>query len=183
MSAVETSAESLATSRPPPVRHWWQFTLREILLAMTAAGALVALAVKSYPSPPTPFFGEFDAQTQLKQVMANLSIKPRSSGGGTSSSWDGGSGHKRWHFCSGRGDRQLGAVGFVFAQRVESELARHDCQIHGRSWSGNPKQQSLNSFGYSYRRGATQGEFAAEFVDLGNGFFKMHAFCYEFTNR
>ena len=43
----------------------FRFTIRELLLAMVAVGALVALAIKSYekarPFAPTVFFKSFDA--------------------------------------------------------------------------------------------------------------------------
>jgi hypothetical protein len=166
-----------------PVNHPWRFSLRELLLAMTAVGALVALAVKSYPSSPTPFFHQFNPEVELRAVFQELGVKLGSGGGGSGGSWGGGSGRKRWDFASHQTDRPLGQIGYEYSKRVEAALQRHGCKVTGRHWDGDIRLRSLTGFAFSYRRGATQGEFVAEFMDLPDGHFRVHTFCVEITRR
>ena len=151
------------------------------MLLVTAVAALLALAVKSYPSPPTPFFAQFNAQRELQTVFQELGIKTGFSSGGGGSSSEGGDRRKQWDFASHQLQYPLDEVGQKFAARVESALERSDCVLQGKR-----KQQTNHgprAFGYSYKRGATSGEFFAELVDLGEGNFHIHAFCFEFTKR
>ena len=162
---------------------WWRFSLRELLLAMTAAGALLALAVKSAPAPPTPFFQQFDALAEINAILKELKITIGSSGGGSSSSFGGGSTVRRWDFSSHQADRPLGEIAAAFADRVEAQLVHRRCTITGRGTVGDRKKKQLSGFSYSYEYGARRGDFIAEFVDLPNGDFRVYAFCVEFTRR
>jgi hypothetical protein len=165
---------------PTREQSLWHFSLRELMLLVTAAAAVLALAVKSYPSPPTPFFNQFDAQRELQDLFRELGIKTGSSSGSGGGFHGGGERRREWSFASHQTQHPLGEVGYQFAERVEAALQRAGCNIGARRKHGVNK--SLKAFGYSYRRGATSSEFA-EVVDLGDGNFHIHAFCFEFTKR
>jgi len=173
----------LATIGRMSQANFWRFSLRELLLAMTAAGALIALAVKSYPSQLTPFFHQFDARDELNGLFADLGVKVGSSASGSRGSWSGGEGRKSWDFGSHQNQYPLGQIGFEYKKRVEARLRACGCMIKGSRRFGGRTEDSLSAFGYSDQRGATSGEFFAEFVDLANGNFRVDAFCIEFTKR
>jgi hypothetical protein len=166
-------------------RPWWRFSLREFLLAVTAVGALVALAVQSWPSSPSAFVRRFDPQAEFKAICAKRGIKFGSSGSGSGSSSGGGYTSKRWHFASHQDQAVLGSLAADFADRVEAILVSQKCQITGRSktWIGSQNQRNLAGFGYSYRSGSQQGDLVVEFIELSDGQFRWYAFCVEFTKR
>jgi hypothetical protein len=150
---------------------------------MTAAGALIALAVKSAPAPATPFFQQFDALAELQTLFKEMKITIGSSGSGSSTTSGGGSEERRWDFSSHQVDRPLGEIAAAFADRVEAQLIRKGCTITGWGTAGDRKKKQLRYFSYTYRYGAKQGSLAAEFVELPNGQFRVYAFCVEFTRR
>jgi len=166
-------------------RAWWRFSLREFLLAVTAVGVLVALAVQSWPSSPSAFVRRFDPQAEFKAVSGKRGIKFGSVGAGSGSSSGGGYTSKRWHFASHQDQVVLGSLAADFADRVEAILVDQGCQINGRSktWIGSQNQRNLAGFGYSYRSGSQRGDLVVEFIDLPNGQFRWYAFCVEFTER
>jgi hypothetical protein len=171
--------------RSGSTRAWWRFSLREFLLAVTAVGALVALAVQSWPSPPSGFIRQFDPQAEFKAVGVKRGVKFGSSSSGASSSSGGGHTSKRWHFASHQDQVPLGSLAADFAARIEANLAAQNCRITGRSksWTGRQQAGNLSGFGYSYRSGSQHGELVVEFVDLPDGQFRWYAFCLEFTKR
>jgi hypothetical protein len=154
----------------------WRFSLRELLLAMTAVAALLALAVKSYPSPPTTFFRQFDSQASLQTLCNDLGIDMPSVRMSAGSSLGPGGGRRHWHVWSCQKQHPFAEISLEFAKRVKAEIVRHGCKITGSSLGST-------SFGYSYQRGGTKGEFVADFVDLHDGNFALHAFCFEVTKR
>ena len=164
-------------------RPIWQFTLREMLLAMTAAGALVALAVKSMPSPATTFFQTFDAMTELRVVLDELGVQPGSSGGGSAGSSHAWSRRRRWDYSSRQTTVPLGEIAVAYDARIQSLLDRHGCDIRGRGSAGKREDKTLRGFSYSYQRGATWGELWVEFVDDPSGDFRVYVFCNEFSRR
>src|SRR5262245_23375953 len=125
-------------------RSSWNFSLRELMLLVTAVAALLALAVKSYPSPRTRFYYEFDAQAELQKLLRESGIQTGSSsggGGGSSSSWEG---RKHWSFASHQTKIPLGEIGHQYAERVEVALKRAGCTLQGSSRSGS--NRSLAAF-------------------------------------
>ena len=168
---------------PLKQRSTWNFSLRELVLLVTAAAALLALAVKSYPSRTTDFFNQFNVPSELNNLlMDELHIYHGASMADEGGSWSHGAGRKRWSYASHQTKVPLSEIAGKFADRVESALDKAGCSILHR-----PRHitvgQGLSAFGYSYKRGATSGEFFCEFVDQGEGNYHVHAFCHEFTKR
>src|SRR5206468_3903910 len=143
-------------------------------LGTTAIAALVALAVKNFPSAPTPFFHQFDAAAELQSSLNDPSIRVRDGGG--SISFDPGSGRRQWDVSWHQNQRLSTEISDKYASRVEAALSRQGCKITGR-------RSHPTGFGYAYERGATSGEFFAEFVELGGGDIQLQAFCLECTRR
>jgi hypothetical protein len=171
-----TSDTILIPRRLPDALPWWRFNLREFLLAVTAVAALIALAVKSWPSSPSSFSRQYEALKDFDSLCKQEGVQLGTWGGGSSQSWRSGSSTRRWHFSSRQTTKPLSQLVAAYRQRVEATLIEHGCRVGGRS-------RSNDGFAFSYRSGGRQGEFIAEFIELPDGHFRMHAMCIEFTKR
>jgi hypothetical protein len=169
---------------PTKQRSVWNFSLRELMLLVTAVAALLALAVKSYPSRPTEFFSHFNCLSEFHNLLmdefhiyhgADMADEGRDS-------WAHGKGRRRWSYASHQTKVPLSEIAGKFANRVETALNNAGCSILHRP-GHITIGQGLTAFGYSYKRGATSGEFFCEFVDQGEGNYHVDAFCHEFTKR
>lgn len=174
------SAAKTVRSEPNPA--WWRFSLREFLLAVTAVAALIALAVKSFPSSPSPFVRQYNPEAEFRKLCMERGVKLGSSGSGSSSSMGPGVARRRWHMASHQDQVPLGELMAAYSDRVEKSLQSQGCQITGRGWSGRNKRD-LSGFNFSYRSGSQQGEFVVESMDLPDGQFRWYAFCFETTRR
>jgi hypothetical protein len=166
----------LIPRRLPDKLPWWRFSLREFLLAVTAAAALIALAVKSFPSGPSSFVRQYDALQDFKQLCKEEGAKLKIAGGGSSSSMGPGTSTRSWHWYFRETSLPLRQLVSAYQARVERTLAAHGCRIDGRGGTGG-------GFSYSYRSGSRKGDIVVEFVNLPDGRFQMFVFCVEFTRR
>lgn len=157
---------------------WARFSLREILIAVVAICALLALYMSRTGSVPTPFLASLDVDVLLEAIYADEGL------GFFAYSGSGGSGASRDHASreSVITVKPQSAAEFQsrampeFLERVESELRSSGCRITGRGKSGSEGYAELHSFAFRYARGRVRGVFRAHSVPRDEGRIELLVF-------
>lgn len=148
-----------------PSRPWLQFSIREVLIAMVAVGAVAALFVKNRPYGQSSFLNKFDAAAQMKQICTDkkvpVDVGAASYGSGTVF----GGGYQVEADMSLRAptlDEFEQQVMPEWYQRVQSQLDAEGCEVLGESRGGETipgtnKFRRVSQFGYRYRQGTAHG--------------------------
>jgi hypothetical protein len=158
-----------SSETPGGRQRWYQFSLREILLATVAISAVLTIIVKNRPFTPTEFFDEFNEAHVLNGVAQRLNLglnTPASSG---SISRGGPRANRSFQHTISTPD-----YGTVCQQLmlpiyddIEQQILDSGCKIDGRSttgvrtanWrQGDPLYQELNEFSFGYNSGNVRGK-------------------------
>ena len=139
-----------------------QFSLREIMIAMVAISAVVALIVNNRPFRVSPFHASVDVDQLLSASARSLGSELRAGEetAGASASPDGRHEDHQIVFHS-PSVKQRGKFMAELMLVVESSLSENGCIIHGRARSGDFDSNNLNEFRITYRCGKTRGSFYA----------------------
>lgn len=136
-----------------------QFSVREVLFAMVAIAAILALIVSHSPYSPTRFMATLDLEAELKKVCSDLNILLDTSGhfgggGGSSDEFV-----REYHFSivSPDLDEFHSKIMPALHDHFEKQLLDEGASIYGREHSGNIPGGSLMSFGFSYHRSGSRG--------------------------
>jgi hypothetical protein len=155
-------------SSPPP-RGWYQFSLREILLATVAISAVLTIVVKHRPFAPTDFFDELNEGHVLNVVAKRLNLglaTPASSG---SISRGGPRAHRSFEHTIGTPDYSTVCQQLMppLHDDIEKLILDSGCKIDGRSttgvrttnWrQGDPLYKELTEFSFDYWSGNVRGK-------------------------
>lgn len=142
---------------PQPAR--FRFSIRELLLAMVAVSAVVALFVKNRPYSPTEFIQQFDERAIVQAICKDKNIKCDIGGSSSSEGAIPGGSHRTASLYF----RQPPPIEFesivmpAMLARVESLLEDLGCEIDGRSKGGTTDFKQLQEFGFRYRQGNVRG--------------------------
>jgi hypothetical protein len=150
-----------ASELTQPKAPWYQFTLREGLLLLTAAGCFLGLVGRDWLADrrtcPSSLAQALDGNAVFKAACqkAGLSYRLWSSGGDHSNSPRRLTHH--WDFNFDAPGSDPGRVGYELHALVTQMLAEHDCRIVGTSTNGDAAKQLLNSFRLEYEQGNVAG--------------------------
>jgi len=150
-------------------RKWWQFTLREWFFLVIAVSVGFALISQQRPFHITPFFDSFDDQKIIRVACNNLQLNCviRSSGGGFHTGHNSAVRRTELTFETPKPADRYRVIG-QFRNEIEAALNHHDCNIHGRGYSGDIKTNELSEFNFDYERGNSQGDIYVESYSDGD---------------
>lgn len=138
-------------------RMFWQFSVREMLLILTAIAAILAVFVNNRPYSPTAFITTFDEQALLTKVCADLGL-PIEFGGTSPGIFRPTTNYGEWESSLLVNLPDIttfrARVMPEFRNRVESILKKAGASIEGHSVGGN-----VQEFDYRYRIGRIRGRF------------------------
>ena len=139
--------------------RFYQFSLREMLIAVVAIGAVAALFVKNRPYAPTAFITALDERAMLEEVCDDSGILLHIGSMSRSYGMHGGGGQYRETslVINEPARRQFQkSVLPDFRNRIEKVLQDSGCTIESRS-QGGPDQTELQEFSFKYRFGTGRG--------------------------
>jgi hypothetical protein len=163
------------SSSTAPPRRWYQFSLREILLATVALSAVLALIVNNPPFAPTDFFESFDAGQLINRLNSQhkLGLASASTSGSTFRA-DGRS-NRSFEYSTPTPDDNTICQQLMpsLYDEIKQQLADTGCRIEGRSIEGIPHGQlrspstlddqrdaydQIREFSFTYQSGAVRGK-------------------------
>ena len=143
-----------------PRRRWYQFSIREMLIATVAVAAMTALFVENRPYSPTIFLQNLDERSLLTQCCADLGVTLGSivEEGVKNRVW-GGHGNHNATLTISEPDIDVLQTEVMQALRssVEELLADSNCVITGRTTVATTGDERLVEFHFRYHRGSVQG--------------------------
>ncbi len=150
-----------AAPPPLPFRHrWYQFTLREMLLAALAFCLLVALIVGQRHSGTTAFFRSFDAHKAVAAACSRLGLKVDELIACQTSHSEGDRTADRsiilWLDIPPASEAEK--VIAEFRREVGHQLEKCGCEIHRRGWEDEPGAKEMADFDFKYSQGGTEGD-------------------------
>lgn len=169
-----------ATSTSLVRRRWYQFSLREILLATVAISAVLANIVNYRSFAPTEFFEKFDEHRMLRDLNRKhrLGISISSNDGAT---FRGDRQSFRSYRCSISPSDYRKTCRQLMPQlhaAVEQLLADTDCQIYGHTTQGTlltytrpsePRYQEITEFSFNYKSGNVRGKIKVSALEGPDG--------------
>ena len=167
-------------NNPIPVRL--RFSLREILLAMVAICALVALYVGPVRSIPTPFLSGLDVDGALEAIYRDEELGFPAKSVGTS---EGFSDLYAQQFSSLtlESPTQLEVRARILPRlhdEIETDLNAAGCEIIGRGKIIVNNREELQGFTFRYSHGDTRGVFRAHTVPIEDDRTRLLIFVDEF---
>jgi len=158
-----------------------RFSLREMLLAMTAAAALLALAMQSGAwLGPTPFFDRFNPFQDVRLALADEGVELGEIQGDRGSESSGRVSRQIFSFRVHSQAVEPGRAMELFRQRVEQDLKASGATITGQRYIGRPDTDNLERFCYLYEDNWRRGEVIAYLIPGEAGEFKVTGMVHEF---
>ena len=163
------------------LRSQARFTIRELLLAMTAAGALLGLALQSGSwFGPTPFFTRFNPFQAARQAMEDEGVEVGAIPGDRGAEHGGRVARQIFAFSLDAGELPPEQAMEAFRKRVEQDLKACGATITGRRYIGRPDSNDLQRFCYLYEDNWRKGELIAYLIPGEPGEFKVTGTVHEF---
>src|SRR3954471_15626576 len=147
--------------QPLPKRtSFWRFSLRELMLLMLAAGAMIGWATVLYRSQqlkPTPFFvNNENWRNDVLQIIQDLGEPPFKDAPGTIMHSEGaGSVQRTFVFRIPLPSAKRGEFFSALKARVREKMKKEGCSNTGESGSGSSLGNDVSVLGYS--RGMVSG--------------------------
>ena len=144
---------------PPPFQHrWYQFTLREMLLASLAFCLLCALLASHRHSTTTSFFRSFRGGQALAAAFAHSGVKLVSADLLPGESYDVQgdiTAVRTWQILLHK--LPTGKVIVDLEDEVEGLLRKDGCRVHFTGGPAQPDDEPPQNFYLQYSKGGTEG--------------------------
>lgn len=158
-----------------------RFSLREILLAMTAVAALLALAMESGSwFGPTPFFEQFNPFRDVRLAYADEGLELGVIQGDRGAEREGRVSRQVFSFCVQSDALEPSHAMQLFRKRIEQDLKASGAKITGERYTGRPGAERLERFCYFYEDHWRRGEIIAYLIPSNAGEFKVAGVVHEF---
>ena len=139
-------------------RPFWQFSIREFLLAVAAVSGLFALYAQQRTFKPTKFSSAFNATNVVDEAMKRLHVVANGgTGGGGSRGSSRVSLSYRGSYAVVSGETTPSAVLEEIETILEKQLLATGCQIGGQGTFGAAEDDSLMEFELNYYVEDTRG--------------------------
>jgi hypothetical protein len=162
-------------------RSSWRFSMREMLLAMTALAAILALAIQSRSwFGPTPFFDRFSPFQVARLALADEGVKVDTISGDRGTETVGRVSRLIFAFTIDAGEVSPERAMNAFRARVEQEIQDSGGSITGQRYIGPSADDGLQRFCFLYEDHWREGEIIAYLVPGKPGEFKVTGMIHEF---
>ena len=160
---METT-DSIETSAAAPTKKWWQFSLREIVLATVAIAAVIALVMQKPPRKTSLMAQQFDPVTALRRIVKDKNLPGKAfkigGNGGRSNS------AARLTFeisLAGVPDSDVKVVLMpTFMKEIHNAITSGGFSIKSKSQTGNKHKdtqewENVSGFSFGYKSSTTVG--------------------------
>ena len=165
----------------------FKFTLRELLLAMVAIGALLALAVKSYekaqPFVPTGLFESLDtskAKTIVAAIGRQLEVEMDQIGAGEGESSGGNSASREIRLNIRMPSETFAEIVGGLQAEIEKMLVEDGCAIVSSGGASEGGKTNLTQFSFDYEKENTRGHVFVHRVPASSGTLNLYILIHEF---
>ena len=165
----------------------FNFTLRELLLAMVAVGALLALAVKSYeraqPFVTTGFYQLLDgakSQTIVAASGQRLGVNVKSLGAGASESSGGKSASRELRLTIRAPLEYPGLLLGELQRESQQMLEQDECSVLSSGGASEGTKRNITQFSFDYEKGATRGHVFVHRVPTSEDSWQLFILIHEF---
>lgn len=142
-----------------PQSNRFRFSIRELLIAMVAVSAVVALFMKNRPYSPTQFIQQFDGRVMVQAICKDKKISCDIGGSSSGAGAIPGGSHRTASLYFGQPPPQEfeSVVMPALLARIEGLLEESGCKIDDRSKGGTTNYEKLQQFGFRYHQGNVRG--------------------------
>ena len=152
-------------SEATETKPWFQFSIRELLIAMVAVAAVVALFVNNRPYGQTAFMDSFNPRAELQAICQAKGVSFNSPGASEGSGSIAGGGYQSqasFSLSSPSVDDLEIQVMPEWYSRIDARLRELRCDVVGESRGGEmiPGTRDfkrVSEFSFRYRQGKTMG--------------------------
>lgn len=161
-----------------------RFTLREMLLAMTAIAAVLALVVQTWNGRrETPLFRSLALDTLAQTAMQEAGCPMGSRSSGSGGSRGGKVARRHFQFAAHAKDVPATTIMAHLQKLVKAEIDRHGAKVTGTSTSGYDTNTGVREFGYAYELNGRNGELNVTITSDAPETFAFSGTLFEFTAR
>jgi hypothetical protein len=154
------------------------------MLAMTAIAAVLALIVQNVRGTRESSFAQkFNIHKSCEEALVAAGVQLSSRGGGSGGGSGGGIAHQRFNYHAAIDDVPAPLVLYHLAENLAKKIEDSGASITGRSYSGDLKTKSLQSFSYSYKLSGRRGDIFVDLTSDEPGTFKIVGALYEVPTR